>query len=304
MSLSPSPPAADPVSLPLGGTAGGTATATDAPNTVPVAAPILTPADAPAASSGARISAARPEGIVRYLIRDLPSDDRPRERLTKYGAANLSNAELLAILWRTGSSGKERESVLAVAQRALGYFGSLAKLAKATVPELCALNGVGQVKAIELQAAMELGRRLAVAVPEERPVIRSPREVVNLVHSEMALLDQEELWLLLLNTKNEVLAIRRTYRGTVNSSNVRVAELFRAAIRENAASIIVVHNHPSGDPTPSPEDVRVTAEAFKAGTLLDVEVLDHIIVGSGRDRYVSMKERGLGFSVTSNISRE
>ena len=234
-------------------------------------------------------------GEVKYLIRDMPTDDRPRERLVKYGAGNLSNAELLAIIWRTGSSGKEREGVLALAQRAINQFGSLGRLAKATVRELSSITGVGEVKAIELQAAMELGRRLAVAVPEERPAIHSPREVVNLVHSEMVVLEQEELWLLLLNSKNQVLAIRRMYRGTINSSAVRIAELFRAAIRENAASIIITHNHPSGDPTPSPEDVKVTGEAVQAGHLLDVEVLDHIIVGGGRDRYVSMKERGLGF---------
>jgi DNA repair protein RadC len=235
------------------------------------------------------------DGRGAYLIRDMPSDDRPRERLVKYGASNLSDAELLAIIWRTGSSGKEREGVLALAQRAINQFGSLARLAKASVRELSGITGVGEVKAIELQAAIELGRRLAVAVPEERPAIHSPREVVNLVHSEMVVLEQEELWLLLLNSKNQVLAIRRMYRGTISSSAVRIAELFRAAIRENAASIIITHNHPSGDPSPSPEDVKVTAEAVQAGHLLDVEVLDHIIVGGGRDRYVSMKERGLGF---------
>jgi len=225
----------------------------------------------------------------------MASDDRPRERLAKYGAANLSNAELLAIIWRTGSSGKERESVLSLAQKALSQFRSLGGLAKASIRELCQLSGIGEVKAIELQAALELGRRLAVSVPEERPAIHSPREVVNLVYSEMALLEQEELWLLLLNSKNQVLAVRRIYRGTVNSSSVRVAELFKAAIRENAVSIIITHNHPSGDPSPSPEDIRVTAEAVRAGELLDVEVLDHIIVG-GRERYVSLKERGLGFT--------
>jgi len=178
----------------------------------------------------------------------MASDDRPRERLAKYGAANLSNAELLAIIWRTGSSGKERESVLSLAQKALSQFRSLGGLAKASIRELCQLSGIGEVKAIELQAALELGRRLAVSVPEERPAIHSPREVVNLVYSEMALLEQEELWLLLLNSKNQVLAVRRIYRGTVNSSSVRVAELFKAAIRENAVSIIITHNHPSGAP--------------------------------------------------------
>ena len=152
------------------------------------------------------------------------------------------------------------------------------------------------MKAIELHAALELGRRVTVAAPEERPVIHCPRDVVNLVHSEMALLEQEELWILLLSSKNQVLAVRRTYRGTLNSSAVRVAELFRAAIRENAASVILVHNHPSSDPTPSPEDVRITGDAVRAGALLDVEVLDHVIVGGTRDRFISLKERGLGFT--------
>ena len=230
---------------------------------------------------------------MSVLIRDLPSDDRPRERLLKYGAQNLSTAELLAIVWRTGHACGE--SVLGVSQNALSRFGSLAGLERASVAELCSVGGVGVVKVIELRAALELGRRLVAAVPEERPVIHSPRDVVNVVHSEMALLEQEELWLLLLNSKNQILAIRRIYKGTLNSSAVRVAELFRAAIRENAASVVITHNHPSGDPTPSPEDVKITGEAVRAGELLDIEVLDHVVVGASRDRYVSMKERGLGF---------
>ncbi len=264
---------------------------------VPPAEPAPGSEGLPFAAGGPQASAAsgaaRPS--VSYLIRDLPTHERPRERLARYGASNLATSELLAIIWRTGSSGKERESALSLAQRALREFRSLAGLAQASLAELTALPGVGLVKAIELQAALELGKRLVAAEPEERPVIRSPREVVNLVQSEMALLEQEELWVLLLNTKNQVLAIKRLYRGTLNSSTVRVAELFRAAIRENGAAVIIVHNHPSGDPTPSPEDVRVTADAVRAGRLLDIEVLDHVIVGSTRDRYVSLKERGLGF---------
>src|SRR5688572_4971560 len=135
---------------------------------------------------------------MSVFIRDLPSDDRPRERLLKHGAQNLSTAELLAIVWRTGRAGGE--SVLGVSQSALSRFGSLAGLERASVAELCSVDGVGVVKVIELRAALELGRRLVVAVPEERPVIHCPRDVVNVVHSEMALLEQEELWLLLLNS--------------------------------------------------------------------------------------------------------
>ncbi len=258
------------------------------------ALPALT---APLSSTVAAVEV--PNGDVAaqpYLIRDMASAERPRERLKRYGASSLSNAELIAVIWRTGSSGKERVSVLSIAQQALRQFQSLTGLAQATVEELTTLPGVGDVKAIELAAAFELGKRLVASDPAERPVVRSPREVVNLVQNDMALLQQEELWVLLLSSKNQVLAIRKLYRGTLNSSTVRVAELFRSAIRENCASVIIVHNHPSGDPTPSPEDVRVTAEAAQAGQLLDIEVLDHVIVGAGRDRYVSMKERGLGFS--------
>ena len=249
---------------------------------------------APSAAAPVTLPATTPG--QQWLIRDLPSGERPRERLKKYGASSLSNAELLAIIWRTGSSGRERASVLAVAHQALSEFRSLTGLAQASVPELTGVAGVGEVKALEVAAAFELGKRLVTADCADRPAVRSPRDVVILVLHDMALLEQEELWMLLLNSKNHVLAIRRLYRGTLNSSTVRVAELFRAAIRENCASVIVVHNHPSGDPTPSPEDVKLTAEAVKAGQLLDIEVLDHVVIGNGRDRYVSLKERGLGFA--------
>jgi DNA repair protein RadC len=237
------------------------------------------------------------EGPASYLlIRDLPTAERPRERLARYGPEQLTTAELLAIIWRTGSSGRERESAVTIASRALAEFHGLAGLARASLTELERIKGVGPVKAIELRAALELGRRYATMQPEERPVVRRPADVYTLLHSEMASLEREHLRVVLLNSKNHVLAVREIYRGTLTSSSVRVAELFREAIRENCASLIIVHNHPSGDPTPSPEDVRVTAEAVKAGQLLDIEVLDHIIIGNGRDRYISLKERGLGFS--------
>jgi DNA repair protein RadC len=255
------------------------------------------PAAAPGHAAGTPAPPA-PDGAERQylLIRDLPSSERPRERLARYGPEQLTTGELLAIIWRTGTSGRERESAVTIANRALTRFGGLAGLARASSAELEALKGVGPVKAIELRAALELGRRLATMQPEDRPVIRSPRDVFHLVHSELALLPQEHLRVLLLNSKNQVLAVREVYRGTLNSSSVRIGELFREAIRENCASLVIVHNHPSGDPTPSPEDVRVTAEAVRAGRLLDVEVLDHVIVGAGPDRFVSLKERGLGFS--------
>jgi DNA repair protein RadC len=224
------------------------------------------------------------------LIRDLPTVERPRERLLQYGPAALSNAELLAILWRTGTP---RESVLEMASRVLSQFGSLSAMAKASVHELTKLRGIGEAKAIELHAAVELGRRTVSLAPEDRLTVRSPADIANFCIPDMALLDRETLRVILFNMKNQVLAVQDLYRGSLNRSVVRVAEVFREAIRQNAAAIAVVHNHPSGDPSPSSEDVAVTRDLVDAGRLLDIEVLDHIIVAG--QRYVSLKERGLGF---------
>lgn len=231
-------------------------------------------------------------GVVEYqpLIRELPAQERPRERLKKYGAASLSNAELLAIILRTGAAS---ESVLNLSAKLLARFGGLSGLAKAGFGELCMERGLAEAKAAQLKAALELGRRLLSTQPEERLAVRSPEDVANLLQAEMSLLEQEELRLVLLNTKNQVLAISQVYKGSVNTSLIRVSELFREAVRENCPALVVVHNHPSGDPTPSPEDIKITEQIVKAGKLLDVEVLDHLIIG--HQRYVSLKERGLGF---------
>ena len=231
-------------------------------------------------------------GVVEYqpLIRELPAQERPRERLKKYGAASLSNAELLAIILRTGAAS---ESVLNLSAKLLARFGGLSGLAKAGFGELCMERGLAEAKAAQLKAALELGRRLLSTQPEERLAVRSPEDVANLLQAEMSFLEQEELRLVLLNTKNQVLAISQVYKGSVNTSLIRVSELFREAVRENCPALVVVHNHPSGDPTPSPEDIKITEQIVKAGKLLDVEVLDHLIIG--HQRYVSLKERGLGF---------
>jgi DNA repair protein RadC len=143
-------------------------------------------------------------------------------------------------------------------------------------------------------AALELGRRFVSLAPEERMVISSPKDVANLVMAEMAAFDQEHLRVVLLNTKNEVLSIQEIYIGNVNSSVVRPGEVLRPAVRDNAPSVIVVHNHPSGDPTPSPEDIAITRDLLAAGKLMGIELLDHLVVGSG-NRYVSLNEKGLGF---------
>ena len=224
------------------------------------------------------------------LIRDLPATERPRERLRDYGAGALSSAELLAIVLRTGAS---RESVLALATRLLSSHRGLVGLARAGFGELCQERGLGEAKAAQLKAAFELGRRLASAQPEERAAVRSPQDVANLLLPEMGLLEQEELRVVLLNTRNQVLSVHAVYRGSVNTSLVRVGELFREAVRQNCPALVVVHNHPSGDPTPSADDVAMTRQAVQAGRLLDIEVLDHLVIA--QQRFVSLKEKGQGF---------
>lgn len=223
-------------------------------------------------------------------VREMPSDERPRERLERYGASTLANAELLAIILRVGTA---QENVIELASRLLRQYGGLGGLLAAELPELCAEHGVGLAKATQLKAALELGRRLSVLVPEERPKITRPDDAVNLVQVEMGYLKQEQLRVLCLDTKNFVVAQQVVYQGTVNSSVVRVAEIYKPAITRTCPAIVVIHNHPSGDPTPSPEDIRTTEQLRKAGELLDIELLDHIIVG--QHRWVSLKERGLGF---------
>lgn len=224
-------------------------------------------------------------------VKDLPAHERPRERLYHQGPAALKEEELVAIILRTGIKGAP---VLDLARALLLHYGGLGGLARVSATELQGYKGLGMAKAVELQAALELGRRLAGLHPEARPQVRSPSDIANLLMPEMAYLEQEHLRVVLLNTKNQVLAAPEVYVGSLNTSVVRVAELFREAIRQNAAAIIVVHNHPSGDPTPSSEDVQVTHQIAEAGALLDIDVLDHLVIG--HQRYVSLKERGLGFA--------
>ena len=225
-----------------------------------------------------------------YRITDFAVDERPRERLEKLGAQALSNAELLAILLRVGVRG---ENAVEVGQRLLSTFEGLAGLHRAPFEELCNQHGIKKAKAAQIKAAIELGNRLSVLSPEERPIINSPADAAALVAYEMSGLEQEHLRVFLLDTRNHVLDIVEVYKGSVNSSQVHVGELFKPAIRRNASAIIVAHNHPSGDPTPSPDDVAVTRAIVQAGKLLGVDVLDHVVIGQGR--WVSMKERGLGF---------
>lgn len=230
------------------------------------------------------------EQSATYRIMDLDEAERPRERLVRLGAQALNQAELLAILLRVGVPG---ESAVQVGQRLLREFGGLAGLHRASIDELRAQHGLGIAKAAQIKAAIELGRRLSVAAPEERPVVNSPDDVAALVLYEMGALEHEELRVVLLDVRNRVQDVVTVYQGSTTSAQVRVGELFKAAVRRNTPAMIVIHNHPSGDPAPSPEDVALTRAIIQAGNLLDVNVLDHLVIGRGS--YVSLKERGLGF---------
>jgi DNA repair protein RadC len=226
------------------------------------------------------------EQNTTYRITDLEISERPRERLAKLGPQSLSQAELLAIL--SGANAVQG------GQRLLRELGGLAGLHRASYDEVCAQHGIGPAKAAQIKAAIELGRRLAVAAPDERPTVHSPEDAAALVQYEMSGLEHEELRVVLLDVRNRVLDIPVVYRGSTTSAQVRIGELFKAAIRRNATAIIVIHNHPSGDPSPSPEDIALTRGIVQAGNLLDVGVLDHLVIGRGR--YISLKERGLGFN--------
>ncbi|MDK1081997.1 MAG: DNA repair protein RadC [Anaerolineae bacterium] len=225
-----------------------------------------------------------------YRISDLHATERPRERLVALGPQALSNAELLAILLRVGVQG---ENAVQMGQRLLNKFKGLSGIHRTPIEELIQEHGLGAAKAAQIKAAIELGRRLTSESPKERPTINSPGDAAALVEYEMSALEQEHLRVLLLDTRNHVMDIVEVYRGSVNSSQVRVGEIFKAAVRRGSTALIIVHNHPSGDPTPSPDDVTVTRAIVQAGKLLDVEVIDHLVIGQGK--WVSLKEQGLGF---------
>jgi DNA repair protein RadC len=181
-----------------------------------------------------------------------------------------------------------------MANSLLARHNGLDGLSRASIVELCEQMGLGPAKAIQLKAAFELGRRVVQLQPADRPQVRSPADLARLMMSSMSHLEQEYLKVVLLNTKNRVIDQKEVCRGSLNSAAVRVGEVYREPIRQNAAAIILVHNHPSGDPTPSPEDVRLTTAVREAGELLDVELLDHVVIG--RQDFVSLRERGLGFA--------
>lgn len=220
-------------------------------------------------------------------IRDLPESERPRERLAELGEASLSKAELLAILLRVGVEGK---SAVQLGHELLNRFGGLKGLHGASFEELCAVNGMGPAKAAQIKAAIELGYRLLQESEADRPKLTSPEAVVDVMQHKLGEISQEELWVLALTTRNTLIRSQLLYRGTVNHSTARMAEILEVPIRTHAAGIILVHNHPSGEHSPSPEDIRFTDELIKAGQIMDIAVMDHIIIS--RSGFCSIRRSG------------
>jgi DNA repair protein RadC len=222
----------------------------------------------------------------RSLLQALPLRERPAHRVN-YSVEDCNMLELLATL--VGGQWQ-----LEIASALIARFGSIRNISRATVHELTSICGIGHARAACLKAALELGQRRMNASEDNGLTIQSPEDAARLLMPRMQDLEQEHLFILLLDTRNRLIGEPvQVYRGSLNSSLVRVAELFRPAIQANAAAILVAHNHPSGDPEPSPEDVGLTRAIVEAGKLLDVECVDHLIIGRGR--YVSLKSRGLGF---------
>lgn len=221
------------------------------------------------------------------MIRDFPQDERPRERFMNSGPESLSNHELIAIMLRTGT---KSESVLQLSNRLLNHFEGLRLLKEASLEEITAIKGIGTAKAIQVLAAVEIGRRIANLVHEDRYVIRSPEDGAKLVMNDMRFLSQEHFVCLYLNTKNQVLHKQTIFIGSLNASIVHPREVYKEAFRRSAASIICLHNHPSGDPAPSREDIEVTKRLAECGKIIGIDLLDHLIIGE--NKYVSLKEKG------------
>jgi len=221
--------------------------------------------------------------VYRVAMRDLPEAARPRERLWRDGPGALSETELLAIILRTGS---KEGSALDLARYLLGAFGGLAGISQTALEELSVIKGMGPAKAAQVAAALELGRRVGEG-SVQRPAVNTPEDAARLVMGRMRRLDREEFRVILLDTKNRVIQVETVAVGALNTSGVQPREVFKNAIRRSAAAVILVHNHPSGDPTPSREDVALTQRLIQAGGLVGIEILDHLIIGD--NRYVSLK---------------
>lgn len=223
-------------------------------------------------------------------ISELPFDERPREKMVALGVASLSDAELLAILLRIGVEG---ESAVELGAHLLDEFHGIAGIHAAEIDQLCVLNGIGQAKAAQIKAALELGSRLHRESMDERPVIDSPEKAYEVLKFEIIQNDRETLWVLALNTRHRLIKKKKLYQGTRNFSSVRIAEIFEFAILQHASAIILAHNHPSGEAHPSQEDLRITQEVRKAGEILEISLLDHLIIVPGQYRSLKKEQRAI-----------
>jgi DNA repair protein RadC len=223
-----------------------------------------------------------------FTIKDIPIEDRPRERLIKFGPEALSNAELLAIILRTGT---KSESAINMANRIMSGNDGLKFLSSCTIQELSLIKGIGNAKAAQIKAAVEIGKRLKGYRSDNKIKINSPEDIANLVMEDMRFLKKEHLRVIFLNTKNIVIDVKDLSIGSLNASVVHPREIYSEAIRKSSASIIICHNHPSGDPSQSQEDINITRRLYEVGKLVGIDLLDHVIIGDGC--YISLKEKGI-----------
>lgn len=223
-----------------------------------------------------------------FMIREIPKNERPRERFLKHSADVISNHELIAIVLRTGS---KDESVIDLSKRVLFNYSNLKDLSNASVNDLMKIKGIGSSKAIELLAAFELGKRVTREKYIEKKKLHSPESIFLFMKDILELKTQEHLVALYLNTKGELINKKTLFIGSLNSSLIHPREIFKYAVINSAASIIITHNHPSGDPTPSPNDIEITKIIHENGKMMDINLIDHIIIG--RDKYYSFKEKGM-----------
>ncbi|MET3682547.1 DNA repair protein RadC [Alkalibacillus flavidus] len=221
------------------------------------------------------------------LIRDVPASERPRERLMEVGPQYLSNQELIAILIGSGTKG---HSSLSLATNVLKHFEGIALLRDASINELTMISGIGTAKAVQLMAALELGKRIHTYKNRDQYVVKSPEDGANFLMEDFRGLQQEHFVALYLNTKNQIIHRQTIFIGSLNSSIVHPREVFKEAIKRSAASIICAHNHPSGDPSPSNEDIQVTRRLYESGKVIGIDLLDHLVIGD--EKFTSMKEKG------------
>ncbi len=235
--------------------------------------------------------------MANLLIREMPEHERPRERLVENGAEALRNAELIAILLRTGMKGV---SAIQIAEQLLHRFGTLDNLARASLKDLGQVKGIGRDKAIALKSAFTLAQRMAKEMHGEAPMLDTPERIAQLLREENRVFEVETFQSVLLNTRRRLIRVERLSQGTLDTILVHPREVFRAAIAANAAAIVIVHNHPSGDPTPSESDIKATRDLIRAGQLLKIDVLDHVILGRATAErpkdFVSLRELGYFYS--------